>query len=129
MRTPLLLCLAILPALPGCYAGPRSYHYDIQLRNTSDRTVAMELLQAEHSNITKVRADLGPGGLYSRRYTTCDSTDYLEARFRFPDSAPDSPWFIHELPRGQTRSDISIINHHITLTPTPPSSPLIRDAP
>lgn len=129
MRTPLLLCLAILPALPGCYAGPRSYHYDIQLRNTTDRTVAMELLQTQSSNINKIRADLGPGGIYSSRYTTYDSADYLEARFRFPDAPPGAPWFIHELPRGQTRSDISITDGRITLSPTPSPSPLIRDAP
>jgi len=100
---PALLALILL-ILPGCFAGsPRAYHYDIDLLNTSDRTISMELLQIQNANINKVRADIGPGGIYASRYTTYSDAEYLEARFRLPSAAPDSPWFIHELPRGRTR--------------------------
>ncbi len=91
--------------LGACAVGPREYDYSVDIRNTTDRPVSVELLRVEGRNAGKVRADLAPGGTYSSSFTSYDA-EYLEARLRDLDAPPDAPYFIHELPEGRSRRDI-----------------------
>jgi hypothetical protein len=118
---PAPLLLTMLPFLGGCLAPTiREYTYDIDIHNTTQTTVSLELLQARSSNINKLRTDLAPGGVFANAYTIRGEAEYLEARLR-PACAPDTaPWQIHELPRGRIRYNITEEAGRVALVPRRP---------
>lgn len=125
MRCVSLLLIAAL-ILPGCAFGPRQYTYDVDLRNTADRPITLELLQTQSSSTRKSRADLAPGGAYCSCFTGYGPAEYLEARLRYTDDPADAPWYIEELPEGQIRADIQSVSGRLSVhrrSPTPPDAP------
>jgi hypothetical protein len=118
----LLVFLLLLVPMQGCLSigNIREYSYDIDVHNTTDRAVVIELLQAKSSTISKLRADLAPGGRFTNSYTVRGEAEYLEARLRPLDSGPGDAWYILELPRGTVRSEIREQGGGLVLAPRKP---------
>ncbi len=111
-----VLCAAgFAGCLAGCVStGPRTYEYAIDLRNSTDETLSVELLKVESNEIRKVMVDLAPGASYSERFTTNGyGGDYVEARIAPTGSGPDPARQIVELKRGQTKYELERLGGRI----------------
>lgn len=120
-QTFLGIALAGAGALGGCVSGVRQYDYSVDIRNSADRPVSLELLRIDRGNIGRVRADLAPGGRYVSRFTAYDS-EYLEARLRPMDGDEGDPFFISEIPQGRSTRDITYKDGRLVLTARAPKA-------
>lgn len=102
------LGLLAVCASAGCtYPGPRTFEYAIDLRNSTDESLSVELLKIESHEIRKVTVDLAPGASYSERFTTDGyAGDYVEARIAPAGAGPGAARQIVELKRGQTKYEL-----------------------
>lgn len=118
-RTSAVACAALLAVcMGGCMFGPPEYTYDVDLRNTSERAVRVELLYADPSSIGKVRADLAPGGAYAGQLRSINRA-YLEVRYRAMGSSVEEPFFITELRGRRSTRDIVEKDGRLTLAQRP----------
>jgi hypothetical protein len=116
----LILLLPSLLALPGCLgfssSPPRTYSYQVDLRNTSGSPVSVEFLRIQSGSAGKTRCDLAAGGVFSGDFTDHNGPEYLEARLRCLDDAkPHAPFWIVPIHEGKTRADIIFAHDHLAL--------------
>jgi hypothetical protein len=107
--TALLAMLALFAAAgAGCISvGSSERRYLIDLKNTSDRTIAVDMLVPEGRTLGRIHADLGPGGAFTNRFTLSDASVHPEARFRpFPARDTD-PFVAFDLAPGENKYDLS----------------------
>lgn len=123
MRTLILLAFLTLPGCVTFSSPPRHYDYQVDLRNASGRPVSVEFLRIESGRIGKTRCDLAVDGCYTSAFTTHNSAEYLEARFRLFDQPETAPRWIVELPQGQTRADIILKDDRLTIQKRPSPAP------
>lgn len=115
-----LLLTPLLFTLPGCFGGfgspPRSYSYELDLKNTTGSPISVELLRTQNGSAGITRSDLAAGGSFVGEFTSHNGAEYLEARLRCLDEAqPHAPYWIVPLHEGKTRADIIFAHDHLDL--------------
>lgn len=121
-----LVALALCSTLTGCFSfsqPPRVYTYDVNLRNTTRRSVSIELLRVDSTKVTRTRCDLPNNGFYTNRFTTLNDAEYLEARIRYLDEPESAPRHITELQRSDIHRDIIAKDNRLLLADRPNSIP------
>lgn len=109
------LCLAA--QMSGCVVTSTPAHYTIDIRNTSEQAITMDLVRVERGQVGRTRADLMPGGSYLNEFSVDSRFDFVEARFRLAGRSPDDPFYPFELPRyGSAKRDVAVSEDRIVLS-------------
>lgn len=117
MRLRLLACGAAIAAMSGCMVNPGSTPYTLDIRNTSDQPVTMDLVRVERGLVGHTRADLMPGGSYINDFSVDSGFDFVEARFRAAGRHADDPFYPFELPRrGSAKRDVALRDDRIVFS-------------
>lgn len=102
--------------LSGCVVSSPPAHYTIDIRNTSEQAITMDLIRVERGQVGHTRADLMPGGVYLNEFSVDSRFDFVEARFRLAGRSPDDPFYPFELPRyGSAKRDVGVREERIVM--------------
>lgn len=103
--------------MSGCTVTSTPSHYTIDIRNTSEQPITMDLVRVERGQVGHTRADLMPGGSYINEFSTDSGFDFVEARFRLAGRHADDPFYPFELPkRGSAKRDIAVRDDRIVIS-------------